>query len=124
MSFAGTGWILWAVALFCVSFTLWLLIDAWRVRRRIQREFGEIKSDAEAGSGHGGGDRRGAKTRGHIEITCQHCKNGILVPKPRRFNEVDCPSCGQVNPAPRKDRLAFIKDFLRWLLYPSFQRKD
>jgi hypothetical protein len=122
MSFAGMSWVLWAAAIFCIAFTLWLLLDAWRVRRRIQREFG-------AGNAVGrpppdGTDRRGAKTRGHILMTCQHCQTGILVPKQRRFSEVDCPSCGEPNPAPRKDRFAFFKGLIRWLSYPSFQRKD
>jgi hypothetical protein len=120
MNFSGAGWILWAVAIFCMVFTFWLLIDAWRVRRRIQREFGGGKKLPAPKTG----GRSAAKTRGHILITCQHCQTGILVPKPRRFNEVDCPACGEANPAPRKDRLAFVKDILRWLLYPSFQRKE
>jgi hypothetical protein len=68
--------------------------------------------------------RRGKIKRGYILVTCQHCQNGILVPKARRFNEVDCPACTEPNPAPRRDYLAFIKGFFRWLLYPSFQRKD
>jgi phage FluMu protein Com len=71
-----------------------------------------------------GNDRRVASMRGHILVTCQHCQRGILVPKPRRFHEVDCPACGEVNPAPKKDRLALIKGFFRWLLYPSFQDRD
>ena len=39
MNFSGAGWILWAVAIVCLVFTLWLLIDAWRVRRKIQHGF-------------------------------------------------------------------------------------
>ncbi|HUD45622.1 MAG TPA: hypothetical protein VMR33_02275 [Candidatus Baltobacteraceae bacterium] len=71
-----------------------------------------------------GGDQREPTSRGHILVTCQHCQRGILVPKARRFHEVDCPACGETNPAPKKDRLALIKVVLRWLLYPSFQDRD
>jgi len=121
---SGMGWILSAAAIVCVLFTVWLLIDAWRVRRRIQREFGDGQGAKEHFSNPTRQERAAARSRGHIEMTCLHCRKGILVPRARRFSEVDCPACGEANPAPRKDRLAFLKDILRWLLYPSFQRKD
>jgi hypothetical protein len=124
MNFSGAGWVLWAVAIICMVFTLWLLIDAWRVRRRIQRILGEDDGNRVGSSGSDGNNRRELKPRSYIEMTCRHCQREILVPKQRRFQEVDCPVCGEPNPPARKDRLALIKALLRWLLYPSFQRRD
>jgi hypothetical protein len=124
INLSGTGWILAAAAIICVLFAVWLLIDAWRVRRRIQREFGNDQGARKNSSALTREERAAARSREHIEMTCRHCKKGILVPRARRFSEVECPACGEGNPAPRKDPLAFPKDILRWLLYPSFQRKD
>jgi hypothetical protein len=124
LNFGGAGWVLWGVAILCVVFTLWLLIDAWRVRNRIRHLSGGGEGDAERPSLSDGSDRREPRSRAHILVTCQHCQRGILVPKQRRFHQVECPACFEVNPAPKKDRLSFIKGLLRWLLYPSFQDRD
>jgi hypothetical protein len=67
---------------------------------------------------------RGEIARTHLLMTCKHCQRGILVPRANRFKGVDCPACGEENPAPKRDLFGPIKKFFRWLAYPSFQDKD
>jgi len=71
-----------------------------------------------------GSSLRGEIARTHLLMTCKHCQGGILVPRAKRFNNVDCPACGEENLPPRRDFFGPIKKFFRWLAYPSFQDKD
>jgi hypothetical protein len=57
----------------------------------------------------------------YLEAKCNHCQATVFVAKVRRFKPFFCPNCSQTNPPLKKETMAWLKKFLRWLLYPSFQ---
>ena len=65
----------------------------------------------------------GLTRNGFVQMTCSHCRTNVFVLKARSYSELPCTNCGQMIPAARRDLLAFVKKFLRWLLYPSFQNR-
>ncbi len=65
----------------------------------------------------------GLTRNGFVQMTCPNCSTTVFVLKARSYSALPCGNCGQMIPAARRDMLAFVKKFLRWLLYPSFQNR-
>ncbi|MGO8697344.1 MAG: hypothetical protein ACLQVY_06465 [Limisphaerales bacterium] len=111
---------LWIVGGLFIAFILYLLIDAWAVARRRRRQAAELS---------GSGEEEKARFdvppeqqwSDYMEASCRQCQKTLYVPKMRRFKPFLCPNCQSMNPPLKKDVLAPVKKFLRWLLYPSFQ---
>jgi hypothetical protein len=111
---------LWIVGGLFVAFALYLVIDLLIASHRRRR--------AAAGASVTNGSAEPALEispkrdwSNYLPAACCHCAKPLCVPKDHRFKPFHCPACNQVNPPLKKDLLAPLKRFLRWLFYPSFQ---
>jgi hypothetical protein len=112
---------LWIVGGLFIAFMLYLLIDAWVVARKRRREAAQLDGSEEEEEQAQFEVPPEQQWSHFIEATCRQCQKTLYVPKMRRFKPFLCPNCQSMNPALKKDALAPVKKFLRWLLYPSFQ---
>jgi phage FluMu protein Com len=112
---------LWVVGGLFIAFMLYLLVDAWVAARKRRKQAALLSGEEEHQEQAKFDVPPEEQWSDFVAATCDHCQKTLYVPKMRRFKPFICPHCQVVNPPIKKDALAPVKKFLRWLLYPSFQ---